>query len=289
MSDETANFFLNDLLDVEPLEDTVFLGGYLPQSRGRVYGGQILGQAIMAATKTVSADKLIHSSHNYFVRPGDSTQPVQYQVFLDLDGRTFSNRRVVATQNGKLILSLTASFQQPEDGLAHQHQAPEFAGPEDLLNEQQLAEKYKHTLPENFYSFLVRDRPVELRPVDGKAHFLRIEPTLYQQAWIRVKEPIANNQALQRAVFAYITDLTLLSTCTRPHEVTWVDPDVATASIDHALWMHSSNIDVNEWLIFVMDTPWSGGARGLNRGSFYTQTGELVASVAQEGLLRVKQ
>ncbi|GAB1256556.1 acyl-CoA thioesterase II [Aurantivibrio plasticivorans] len=284
---EKNPFSLLDLLDVDPLEDNMFLGHRVDMPGPRVFGGQVLGQALMAASKTVAPEKLVHSSHNYFIRPGDNALPIHYQVWLDLDGRSFSNRRVVASQNGKPILNLTASFQAPEGGLHHQLDAPEIDGPDGLLNENELGEKYRGSLPDAVYEHLNHYRPIEVRPVDEAVHFLTIEPTTKQAMWFRAKESAGNNLALQRSILAYATDLALLSTCGRPHEVTWTQGNVRTASIDHALWIHTADVRTEEWLLYLMDSPWSGSARGLNRGSIYTQSGELVASVAQEGLMRI--
>ena len=289
MNELPATYFLTDLLDVDELNTDVFLGHKLAYSSGRVFGGQVLGQALMAASKTVEGNKHVHSCHNYFIRPGDCAQPIHYSVHRDLDGRNFSNRRVVATQNNKPIFNLIASFQGDADGYHHQIELPpNIPSPDKLLNENQLANKHKGILPDNVYAMLNQYRPVEVRPIHEDAHFLRSEKKLHQATWFRPKEPIPNNSALHRAILSYATDLTLLSTCGRPHEMLWMDPNVATASIDHVIWFHTNNIQVDQWLLYLMDTPWSGNGRGLNRGSIFTQSGQLIASVAQEGLIRVK-
>ncbi len=286
MSDSNEKYQLKDLLDVDQIDDTHFLGHRLDHGKGRVFGGQVLGQALMAAAKTVAVDRLVHSAHNYFIRPGDNALPIDYQVWLDLDGRSFSNRRVVATQNGKPILNLTASFQAPSSGLHHQQGAPSVEGPENLLNESQLIEKHKNDLPADIYSIVSQYRPIEVRPLKGEAHFLDAEPSQQQILWFKVKESLGDEVALHRSILAFASDITLLSTCLRPHGLTWTHREMTTASIDHALWIHSSKFRVDQWLLYVMDSPWSANSRGLNRGSIYTREGELVASVAQEGLIR---
>lgn len=279
---------LNQLLDVQDLGDNQFVGQPQAGEKGRLFGGQVLGQALMAAAKTVNANKLVHSSHNYFVRPGDAELPVRYQVFLDLDGRSFSNRRVVALQNDKPILNLTASFQGVEPGLEHQQDAPALPDPDELQTDAQLADKYKDELSPEIRQLVQKERPVEIRSVDESAHFLVTPRKREQAVWFRVRESLADSQKLHRAALAYASDLVLLSTCTRPHGLSWATGKVMSASIDHALWIHDNNIQANEWMAYVMDTPWAGNARGMNRGSIFSKDGRLLASVAQEGLIRAK-
>lgn len=279
---------LNQLLDVQDLGENQFLGQPQAGEKGRLFGGQVLGQALMAAAKTVDPNKLVHSSHNYFVRPGDAELPIRFQVFLDLDGRSFSNRRVVALQNDKPILNLTASFQGVEPGLEHQQDAPVLPDPDALLPDEQLADKYKDDLSPAVRQLVQKERPVEIRSVDESAHFLVTPKKHHQTTWFRVRDSLADSQMLHRAALAYASDLVLLSTCTRPHGMTWATGNLIAASIDHALWIHDSNIQANEWMAYVMDTPWAGNARGMNRGSIYSKDGRLLASVAQEGLIRAK-
>lgn len=279
---------LNQLLDVQDLGENQFLGQPQAGEKGRLFGGQVLGQALMAAAKTVDVNKLVHSSHNYFVRPGDAELPVRFQVFLDLDGRSFSNRRVVALQNDKPILNLTASFQGVEPGLGHQQDAPPLPDPAELLADEQLAEKYKDDLSAEVLQLVTKEGPIEIKSVDESAHFL-VTPKKHQQTvWFRVRESLADSQMLHRAALAYASDCGLLSTCTRPHGLSWAEGGLIQASIDHALWIHDGNVQANDWMAYVMDTPWTGNARGMNRGSIFAKDGRLLASVAQEGLIRVK-
>jgi len=288
MVDFPPTFLLKDLLDVDLIGDDLYLGHRKDSSRGRVFGGQVLGQALMAASKTVEGDKFVHSCHNYFIRPGDSEQPIHYQVHRDLDGRNFSNRRVVAFQNNKPIFSLTASFQGAVKGAHHQVDMPsDIEGPEGLLNENELAVKYKDQISENYFHLINQYRPVEVRPINEEAHFIRTEKKNRQMAWFKVREELPDIADLHRSILAYSSDLTLLSTCGRPHALLWSDENVITASIDHTLWLHTRDFRADQWLLYVMDSPWSGGSRGLNMGSIYTQQGELIASVAQEGLIRI--
>lgn len=287
MNEPKQKTLLSELLNVEQIDETHFVGHRLDGDRGRVFGGEVLAQALMAASNTVDPEKRVHSAHNYFMRPGDSALPIHYEVFADLDGRSFSNRRVVARQNDKPIFNLTTSFQAPEPGLNHQQPAPETRGPEGLPNEQELARAHADQIPEKLYNTLIRERPIEARPVNGDPHFLNVEPTDQQIMWFRCRESIGNRAALQRAILAYASDLTLLSTCMRPHGLTWRHPHLRSASIDHTVWFRAAEIRTEDWLLYVMDTPWSGGSRGLNRGSIYSQEGLLLASVAQEGLIRM--
>ena len=287
MTEPKQMALLSELLDVDQVDETHFVGHRLEGDHGRIFGGEVLAQALMAASNTVVPEKQVHSSHNYFMRPGDSALPIHYEVFADLDGRSFSNRRVVARQNDKPIFSLTASFQAPEPGLAYQQPIPEIQGPEGLPNEQELAQAHADGIPQELNNTLVRDRPFEVRPVNGSAHFLNVDPTDKQVMWFRSRESIGNRAQLQRAILAYASDLTLLSTCMRPHGVTW--RQLRSASIDHTIWFHAAEILNEQWLLYVMETPWSGGARGLNRGSIFSQNGQLLASVAQEGLIRMEQ
>ncbi len=192
-------------------------------------------------------------------------------------------------QNGKPILNLTASFQSPVSGLNHQQEAPNVEGPDGLLNENQLADKYKSELSPEIFSHVSQYRPIEVRPINEEVHFREAKRSNQQVMWFRIREPLGDNPSLHRSILAYASDMSLLSTCIRPHGLTWVHQEIATASVDHALWIHKGDLRVDEWLLYVMDSPWSGSSRGLNRGSIYTRSGELVASVAQEGLIRLTE
>uniref|UniRef100_UPI003F6BDC7D acyl-CoA thioesterase n=1 Tax=Pseudomaricurvus sp. TaxID=2004510 RepID=UPI003F6BDC7D len=271
------------------VSDDLFLGHRITGSQGRVFGGQVLGQALMAASKTVSEDKQVHSCHNYFIRPGENVLPIHYQVHRDLDGRNFSNRRVVAMQNDKPIFNLITSFQTSVKGVHHQKDMlADIPGPEGLLNENELVVKYRDQVSDVFFDMINTYHPVEVRPINEEAHFLRCEKKATQTVWFKVRESLPTSPDLHRSILAYATDLTLLSTCGRPHDMLWSDKNIMTASIDHALWLHSRDFRVDQWLLYVMDSPWSGDSRGLNMGSIYTREGELIASVAQEGLIRLK-
>ncbi|WP_372611686.1 acyl-CoA thioesterase [Aquicoccus sp.] len=275
---------LVSVLDVEPVEENFFRGIATPGARGRSFGGQVIAQALMAAIRTVPDDRANHSLHGYFMRPGDATKPVLYQVERDRDGRSFATRRVVAVQNGQPILNLAASFQVEEEGLSHQDTMPDVPAPEDLKSELELAAEFKDELPEMFLKWLSVPRPIEMRHVTPRPPFTR-EPAPEQSYWFRVTGRIGEDANLHRAALAYASDFGLLGTSAYAHAKAFADPDMQFASLDHALWIHGP-FRADDWLLYVMDSPWSGGARGFNRGRIFTRDGRLVANVAQEGLIR---
>ena len=272
------------ILDVEPVEQNFFRGIATPGGRGRSFGGQVIAQALMAAIKTVPEDRPAHSLHGYFMRPGDATAPVLYQVERDRDGGSFTTRRVVAVQNGKPILNLATSFQVEEPGLTHQDDMPDVPPPEDLKTEEELAENWEGELPEQFRKWLRIPRPVEMRPVTPRPPFTRV-PAREQAFWFRVPGHIGANPALHRAALAFASDFGLLGTAAYVHAKAFADPDMQFASLDHALWIHG-DVRADDWLLYTMDSPWAGGARGFTRGRIFTRDGRLVADVAQEGLIR---
>ena len=278
---------LVDLLDVEQLDTDLYRGSRQPGGVGRVFGGQVIAQALQAAQRSTDAPKVAHSLHAYFMRPGDEDHPIIYRVVRDFEGRSFATRRVIATQGGQPILSLTASLQVPEDGLHHQDTMPDVPPPDELRSERDLREEMRDDVPEKWLRHLLRPRPIEIRPVHARSwmHPEKREPT--QASWFRLAAPIGDDAAMHRAVLAYASDMALLGTCTLPHGVNWMTHNLQTASLDHALWLHEP-FRADEWLLYATDSPWAGHARGFNRGRIYTQDGRLVASVAQEGLIRLR-
>ncbi|WP_413782793.1 acyl-CoA thioesterase [Thalassovita sp.] len=277
--------WLHDVLDLEQVEENFFRGIATPQGRGRSFGGQVVGQALMSAIRTVGPERPVHSLHAYFMRPGDATQPVLYQVERDRDGRSFATRRVIAVQAGKPILNLAASFHVTEPGLAHQYVMPDVPAPEDLKSELELAEEMADQLPAAFMDWLRTPRPVEMRPVHPRPPFDRTVREPEQAMWIRVRGSIGDDPAMHRSALAYTSDFGLLGTCVLPFAKAFSDADMQFASLDHAVWFHD-DFRMDEWLLYVMDSPWAGGARGFNRGQIFTRDGRLVASAAQEGLIR---
>lgn len=275
------------LLDVEEIDVDLYRGPRNPGGRGRVFGGQVIAQALMSAVGSVEAEREVHSLHAYFMRPGDEDFPIIYRVERDYDGGSFSNRRVIAMQRGKPILNMTASFQRKEEGLEHQAEMPDVPAPDDLPSEAEIFQRYKDEIPEPLYKFLTRSRPIEIRPVEIWNPVNPDKRAPVRNLWIRACGPIGENQLMHRAVLAFASDMGLLSTCMQPHGVSWMTRKMQSASLDHALWFHD-DVRMDDWLLYATDAPWSGGARGFNRGQIFTRDGKLVASAAQEGLIRVR-
>ena len=275
------------LLDLEQLEENLFRGLSPQVGWQRVFGGQVIGQALVAAGRTVMASRPAHSLHAYFMRPGDPEVPIVYQVERMRDGGTFSTRRVVAIQHGAAIFAMSASFHVEEPGLEHQIAMPDVPQPEELRSEKELQGTGLDKAPEGVRRYWQRPRPLELRPVDLR-HFLSrdaLEPV--QRMWIRTTGRLPDDPEIHRCVLAYASDMTLLDTSLFAHGRMIFDPDLQVASLDHALWFHRP-FRADEWLLYAEDSPSTSGGRGFNRGSLFTRDGVLVASVAQEGLIRVR-
>ncbi len=276
------------LLDVEALEVDLFRGISNDPGWTRVYGGQVVAQALMAASRTVRADRLAHSLHAYFLRPGDPAAPIVYRVERDRDGTSFATRRVVAIQHGRPIFNMAASFAIGEEGFEHAAAMPKVAGPDGLRNERELFDRRAATTPEPFRTLWGnRDRPIEFRPVDPMDPFKPKKAKPVQHNWLRAASPVSGDPVLARCLLAFASDMTLLDTCLMPHAVSWADPKLQVASIDHALWFHDTP-DLNDWHLFAQDSPRATGGRGMNRGLIFAHDGRLVATVMQEGLIRYR-
>ena len=302
---------LVDLLDLEEIEQNHYRGKGPTEGWQRVYGGQVLGQALVAASRTVGRaigrpadsaaagdppgeepDRLAHSLHAYFLRPGDPKVPILYVVDRIRDGRSFTTRRVVAIQHGRPIFNMSISFQVVEEGLSHQSDMPDVPAPEDLENEMDIRRRHAKaagadTDTESFYT---RYRPMDMRPIPGehgeRNDFAPDERPPLQMCWIRTSDRLPDDVRIHQCALAYLSDWSLLDTCTYPHGVSFMDPKMQVASLDHAMWFHRS-FRADEWLLYVQDSPSSSGARGFNRGLIYRRDGVLAASVAQEGLIRM--
>jgi acyl-CoA thioesterase-2 len=273
------------LLDIDTGENDAFVGHNRPGGQGRMFGGQVIAQALVAAERTVSADRPVHSLHAYFLRGGDETRDVDFHVMRDLDGGSFANRRVVASQREKPILTMVASFHRREPGRHHADPMPMVPAPEDLRDEADLRAEYADHLPMEKREFMLRPRPIELRPVEPR-HWMKPEPRAAKShTWFRTVAPLPDDPRVHRAVMAHASDMNLLGTSTLPHALSWIAGDVMGFSLDHALWFHD-DFRADEWLLYACDSPWAGHARGFNRGAIYTRDGHHVASVAQEGLIR---
>jgi acyl-CoA thioesterase-2 len=275
------------ILDLEPLEVNLFRGRSPQSGWQRVFGGQVIGQALVAALRTVEG-RPPHSMHAYFLLPGDPKVPIIYDVDRIRDGKSFATRRVVAIQHGHAIFTTAVSFHRDEPGLAHQARMPDVPKPEDLPSEADLKAKAMAMMPDPVRRYYERERPIELRPVEysrylgGKAEDARFH------MWIRATGKLPDDPAIHQCVLAYASDMTLLDSALIPHGRTVFDKSIMAASLDHALWFHRP-FRADEWLLYAQDSPNLSGARGFSRGLIFTRDGTLVASVAQEGLLRERR
>ncbi len=275
------------LLDLEPKGGDRFIGRRRPDGTGRVFGGQAIAQALGAARRTVDDAREAHSLHAYFLRPGNDDLPIEYRVKRDLDGRSFSNRRVVASQDGKPILNLTASFQLPVDGPSYQSpQMPDVPDPESLESDAEIRKRLAQYLPEGqLRTLALRPNPVDFRSVESRDWVNPEEREPISHVWFRTVASLPAEPALHRAVLSYISDFQLLATAIQPYGKNIFDGSIKAASLDHALWFHE-DFRADEWMLYVTESPWSGHARGFGRGQIFTRDGRLVASVVQEGMLR---
>lgn len=258
---------------VYPAEDST--------NRDRIFGGQVIAQAMMAAARTVDPAKSVHSLHAYFLRGGQETLPLHFRVHRDFDGRSISNRRVVVRQEGKVIFNLTASFQMPTEGVSHQVAMPKLLPPEECWDFGDFIAADPH-IPDEMLKRMARARPFDLRsfrpPPEAKA-------TSHYQ-WFKLRGDIGDDQLMHRAFLCFASDMGLLSTAMLPHGFNWTTPGLFSTSLDHAMWFHN-DIRVDDWFVYVMESDWTGGTRGINHGWIYRQDGTLIASVVQEGLLRL--
>lgn len=283
---------MQSLLEVLDLSDAsgaqtdeeIFVGVSQEQPAQRVFGGQVLAQAVIAAIRTVDADRPVHSMHGYFLRPGDANAPITFGVQRLRDGRSFSARRTHAYQNGVPILSMIASFQVPDAGIEHQDPMPlEVPDPESLPTAADLLGKFNHPVAQA-WAF---ERPFDIRHLDGSIYLtVDGDRVAAQGVWIKTVGPMPDDPNLHRAALAYASDYTLLEPSLRRHGISWVSPGLSIASLDHAMWWHRP-VRVDEWLLYVAESPSASGARGLNLGKIFDRSGQLVASVAQEGMIRI--
>jgi acyl-CoA thioesterase-2 len=273
-------------LELEPLEQNLFRGLSPQVGWQRVFGGQVIGQALVAATRTVENGAPAHSLHGYFLRPGDPARPIIYQVERYRDGKSYTARRVVAIQHGRPIFTMAASFHFPESAFDHQVGMPKVPMPDELPAEKDLLKQFADQMPENMKRYFTRERPIELRPTDPM-HYLKPEAgrAALQNVWIRAADRLPDDEAIHQCVLAYASDMTLLDTALVPHGRNLFDAGLQMASLDHALWFHRK-FRADEWLLYAQDSPSSFGGRGFTRGSIFTMDERLVASVAQEGMIR---
>ncbi|MEM7462496.1 MAG: acyl-CoA thioesterase II [Pseudomonadota bacterium] len=279
---------LLQILDLEKLEENLYRGTSPQVGWQRVFGGQVIGQALVAAQRTVDPKRRVHSLHGYFMRPGDPLTPIIYEVKRIHDGGSFATRLIVAVQHGKAIFSMSASFHIREDGLEHFIEMPDVVPPEDLPSEKELVEKYVKNAPENVRRYWQRERPIELRPTDLTHYFSdkKLDPA--QNIWFRATGPLPDDPAIHESALAYASDMTLLDTSLFAHGRAVFDPELQVASLDHAMWFHR-DFDMADWHLYTQDSPSSSGSRGFTRGSIYSRDGKLIASTAQEGLIRLRK
>ena len=273
------------LLELERIEDRIFRGESRDLGGARVFGGQVLGQALTAASYTVQ-DRRVHSLHAYFLVAGDVNAPIVYEVEIARDGKSFSNRRVVAIQHGQPIFNMTASFQVPEEGLEHSAPMPQVPGPEGLADVRELPADVLAKVPEKMRRFLTHERPFEFRPVEPIQIVSPPRAAPVRHIWLKTLAKLPDNADLHRNVLAYVSDYQLVSTATLPHGIHFAEGNVQLASLDHAMWFHRP-FRADEWLLYAMESPNASGGRGLALGRFFTRDGALVASTAQEGVVRV--
>jgi acyl-CoA thioesterase-2 len=273
------------LLKLERVEDHIFRGESRDLGGARVFGGQVVGQALTAASYTVQGRE-VHSLHAYFLVAGDVNAPIIYEVDVARDGKSFSNRRVVAIQHGQPIFNMTVSFQVPERGLEHSAPMPQVPGPEGLADARELPEEMLLKVPEKMRRFLTHERPFHVRPVEPIQIIAPPPAPAVRHIWIKTIDALPDDADLHRNVLAYVSDYQLVATATMPHGIHFAEGNVQMASLDHAMWFHRP-FRVDDWLLYVMESPNASGGRGLALGKFFTRDGRLVASTAQEGVIRV--
>jgi acyl-CoA thioesterase II len=278
---------LTNLLDLEEIEKNHYRANSPSEGWQRVYGGQVLGQALVAASRTVDQDRHAHSLHGYFLRPGDMQVPILYKVDRIRDGKSFTTRRVVAIQHGRAIFSMSISFQVAESGqLSHQFDMPNVPPPHALRDEMDIRREQMAKHPHLFEGHSVHTRPIEFRPINPADMINPVPQAPQQMAWMRTSGALPDDLRLHQCVLAYLSDWSLLDTATLPHGISYLQNNIQMASLDHAMWFHRP-FRADEWLLYVQDSPSASGARGFNRGLIYAQNGSLVASATQEGLMRV--
>lgn len=280
---------LTESLALERIEVNTFRGVSPEDGPGRIFGGQVIAQSLLAAYETVE-ERVCHSLHCYFIRPGDPRIPILFEVDRSRDGGTFTTRRVIAVQNGKQIFNLAASFQTPEDGFEHQAPMPAVRSADDMAQEAEAQKKaVLDGMSEEMRRMMNRPRPIEMVGRDNYGFGRKPKPSEPKSdTWMRAVAPIGDDARMHQVILAYASDMNLLSTAMRPHGVAWQTPGLQSASLDHAMWFHKPS-NFNDWHLYTQDSPSASGGRGFVRGAIYGQDGTLVASVAQEGLMRLKK
>lgn len=273
------------LLSLERIEENLYRGQSQDLGWGTVYGGQVIGQALFAALHTVPAERHVHSLHAYFLRPGDVSAPIVYDVDRSRDGASFTTRRVKAIQHGHPIFDMSASFQKSEPGFDHQAEMPDVPPPEKVLTDLERLAAKADKIPQFMRERVLSERPIETRTVEPGDPLLPSVQPAQRAVWLRAMHALPDTPGLHQALLAYASDFSFITTALKPHATTWLTPGMQIASLDHAVWFHAP-FRADEWLLHVMESPRASGARGLALGKVFSREGKLVASTAQEGLLR---
>ena len=273
------------LLNLEKIEEGIFRGQSEDLGLRQVFGGQVVGQALYAAKETVPVDRLVHSFHSYFLRPGDSQKPIVYDVETLRDGNSFSARRVAAIQNGKPIFYMTASFQAPEPGFEHQKTMPTAPAPENLKSETEIAMAFEKLLPQTLKEKFLCEKPLEIRPVVFHNPMQGHVDEPVRQVWMRANGQMPADLRVHQYLLGYASDFNFLPVALQPHGVGFLEPGMQVATIDHSMWFHRP-FDMNDWLLYSVESTSASSARGFVRGEFYSRDGVLVASTVQEGVMR---
>ncbi|WP_145566873.1 acyl-CoA thioesterase II [Yersinia aleksiciae] len=279
---------LLDLLHLEKIEEGIFRGQSEDLGLRQVFGGQVVGQAIYAAKQTVPIDRIVHSFHSYFLRPGDSSKPIIYDVETLRDGTSFSARRISAIQNGKPIFYMTASFQSQEEGFEHQNTMPEVPSPDGLMSETDIARKFAHLIPEKVREKFIGNQPIEMRPVKFHNPLQGSVEEPHRYVWFRANGEIPDDLRVHQYLLGYASDFNFLPTALQPHGIGFLESGVQIATIDHSMWFHRP-FRLDDWLLYAVESTSASGARGFVRGQIYNQQGVLVASTVQEGVIRLHQ
>lgn len=277
---------LIDLLTLEKIDENLYRGNNYKAPWGRVFGGQVMAQAAHAARRTVPEDRYLHSLHGYFILGGDINVPIIFQVDRIRDGRSFTTRRVVALQKGRAIFNLSASFQIEESGFEHQIAMPNVPSPDTLITDKEWSKKYKKELPDLYKRYQV-DRPIVFKPVEKFDPINVRNKRPFRNIWLKASGKMPDDKHLHREALAYASDYSLMGTAMLPHRSKHDRKHMQLASLDHAMWFHH-NFRMDEWLLYALDSPSASNSRGFNRGNFFTEDGQLVASVTQEGLMRYR-
>ena len=286
-ADDDALKELLRLLKLEKIDENIFRGQSQDLGFGNVFGGQVLGQALSAASQTVSSDRLAHSLHAYFLRAGDVKKPVIYIVDCIRNGKSFTTRRVVATQNGRAIFTMSASFQISETGFKHQAKMPSVVGPDGLESDFERAKSLAHKIPEQIWEYLLCRSPIERRVINPVDPFNPDKRDPIQYIWFKAIDKMPDDLAINQYVLAYASDYAMISTSLYPHGYTYWNRDMQVASLDHAMYFHR-DFRMDQWLLHVIESPNANSARGLCQGKIFTQDGILVANTVQEGLIRLR-